>query len=206
MRNTISTCLLAIGVLILAISFISGITLANDEFGDFQIKFTLYWWGSGIISGFVFIGLAEIVNLLQKLLDKQNGVTQSIPSVSPYKADHIVSNVSVTSSSNDAIKTEESEIIIKDLTILIDDERVKGQFWITNCNVKVMKKSMLQSNTDAELVKVINKSDISPNYEKNKDYLVFSFIEGNSSHKLAFKTHNIYDYERIVNLLVQAKQ
>jgi hypothetical protein len=201
MRNTISTCLMAIGVLLLAISFISGITLATDEYGDFQIEIALYWWISGIISGFVFIGLSEIVNLLQKLLDKNSGVTQSIPSMSSYTRDENVIKETITPSPNGENETDETETKVKDLTILIDDEQIKGQFWITNSNVRIMKKSIFQSDSEAQLVKVINKSNLSADYERNKDYIIFSFIEGNNNHKLAFKTHNIYDYERIVNLL-----
>ncbi|MGO4372799.1 hypothetical protein AB4Z21_18965 [Paenibacillus sp. MCAF20] len=197
---------MAIGVLLLAISFISGITLATDEYGDFQIEIALYWWISGLISGFVFIGLSEIVNLLQKLLDKNSGVTQSIPSMSSYTRDENVIKETITPSSNGENETDETEIKVKDLTILIDDEQIKGQFWITNSNVRIMKKSMFQSDSEAQLVKVINKSNLSADYERNKDYIIFRFIEGNNNHKLAFKTYNIYDYERIINLLKYEKK
>ncbi|MGO4541242.1 hypothetical protein, partial [Paenibacillus sp. 2TAB19] len=141
---------MAIGVLLLAISFISGITLATDEYGDFQIEIALYWWISGLISGFVFIGLSEIVNLLQKLLDKNSGVTQSIPSMSSYTRDENVIKETITPSSNGENETDETEIKVKDLTILIDDEQIKGQFWITNSNVRIMKKSMFQSDSEAQ--------------------------------------------------------
>ncbi|MGO4348844.1 hypothetical protein AB4Z45_25475 [Paenibacillus sp. MCAF9] len=201
MRNTVSTCLLAIGILIIAIGIISGFALSTDEYGDFQIVIALYWWISAIISGFLFIGLAEIVNLLQKLLDKNSGETQSIQSVSSSKHEESVVNDAIAFSNIGEIEGEESETKIKDLTILIDNERVKGEFWITKSNVRIMKKSMFQTDMDAQLVKVITKSNLSSNYVRNKDYIIFSFVEGHNDHKLAFKTHNIYDYERIVKLL-----
>ncbi|TVX99065.1 hypothetical protein [Cohnella terricola] len=189
MRNTVSVCLLGIGGLLLAVGFIAGIVSARDIYGDFQIEIAMYWWLSAVIAGFFFIGLAEIVNLLQKLLDQNSGATPLSSSAAASNIDEVETRI------------EESETKIKELTILINGERFKGQLWITKSDVRVIKKSMFQSDSDAQLVKVINKSDLSPHYERNNDYFVFSFHEGNNTGKLEFKTHNIYDYERIIHLL-----
>jgi len=73
MRNKVSTVLLGIGIFFIVVGFISGIAFAQDEYGDFLISVAFYYWLSGIIAGFIFIGFAEIINLLQKLLDKSSG-------------------------------------------------------------------------------------------------------------------------------------
>jgi len=204
MRNTVSVCLLGIGVLFLALGLISGIAFAKDEYGDFLIQIALYWWLSGIVVGFFFIGLAEIINLLQKLLDQNSGSIPSSTSAEPLNREGISLNKTAAALTTGDVETriEDSESKIKDLTILINGERFKGQLWITRSDIRVMKKSMLQSDSDAQLVKVISKSDLSPHYERNNDYFVFSFHEGNNTGRLEFKTPNIYDYERIVSLLV----
>jgi hypothetical protein len=203
MRNTVSMCLLGIGILFIAIGFITGIAFAEDEYGNFLISVAIYYWLTGTIVGFFFIGLAEIINLLQKLLDKSSGATPSSPSVELIKREEHSSNKTSPATAIGEVETrmEDSETKIKDLTILIDGERFKGQFWITPSDVKVMKKPMFQVDSDAQLVKVISKIDLSPHYERNKDYFVYSYREGNDVRKLEFMTHNIYDYERIVNLL-----
>jgi len=201
MRNTVSVCLLGIGILILVISFIFGIVSGQDGYGNFAIA--IYWWLSGIVVGFFFIGLAEIINLLQKLLDKNSSSNPSSPPAEPLNREINTLYRTAAASTIGEVETgiEESETKIKDLTILLNGERFKGQLWITRSDVRVMKKSMFQSDSDAQLVKVISKSDLSPYYERNKDYFVFSFQEGNNTSKLELKTYNIYDYERIVNLL-----
>lgn len=198
-RNRVSTCLLAIGVFILAAGFIMGIIVAVDVYGSFM--YALYWWLSAIVSGFFFIGLAEIVNLLQKLLDKGSNThpAQTKPVIQTQKS-------LATSEVEPEAANELEEILFKDLTIVMDEDvRLKGQFCMTKSDLKVMKKSMLQSDTEAELVKVIPIDNLSADFEKNKDYIIFTFTEGDTIHKLAFKTHNIYDYERIVRLIIQNK-
>lgn len=201
MRNTISTCLLAIGVLLLVIGFTLGIALAADGYGHFRIVTAIYWWLSGLVSGFIFIGMAEIVNLLQKLLDKKSGVTPSLPSMPSFEVQgESEGREDVTFSSHGDKEKEPSEIRMKDLTIILDDERMKGEFWITDSTVAIVKKSMFQADTD-QVVKVIPKHNLSSTYERDKDYLVYRFTEDNHTRELAFKTYNVYDYERIVNLL-----
>jgi len=203
MRNTVSTCLLGIGVLLIVIGFITGVVVAGDEYGDFQIVMALYWWLSGLVSGFIFIGMSEIIHLLQKLLDRSGVMNRSFQAAEPLRREENPVTVTAGSPFEGKVGTEQAdaETRVKDLTIQLDGERFKGQFWITNSEVRVMKKSMLQSDSEAQLVKVISKSDLASNYERNKEYFVIAFHEGDSMQKLQFKTYNVYDYERILNLL-----
>jgi len=194
LRNTVSTCLLGIGVLLITIGFITGIVVANDEYGGFQIVVALYWWLSGIVSGFIFIGLSEIIHLLQRLLDANSGrATQPFQAAEPFAAASPIGRVEMA--------VGDAETRIKDLTIVIHGEKFKGQFWITDSEVRVMKKAMFISEAEAQLVKVISKSKLAPKYERNKDYFVIGFYEGDSLQRMQFRTYNVYDYERILKLL-----
>ncbi|GLX70939.1 hypothetical protein [Paenibacillus glycanilyticus] len=201
MRNTISTCLFGIGIIIIAISFITGIVVASTQAGGFHPILALYWWLSGVAGGFLFIGLSEIVHLLQKLVD-QAGTNDKQPGEMRLRRAISKSGENAADTDN-AAQADNAETKIKDLTILINDVRFRGYFIISKSEVKVMKKSMFQTDDDAMLVTVINKDKLSTEYERNKDYIVFPFAEGASHHKLAFKTYNVFDYERIIRLLQQ---
>ncbi|WP_201000917.1 hypothetical protein [Paenibacillus glycanilyticus] len=195
MRNNISTCLMGIGILLLVIGFIEGLVFGDAPDG-FHMTIALYWWLSGVTAGFIFIGLSEIVNLLQKLVNKFDA-NQPVQS-------GILSLFQPTSSSSIQEKiAEASDTKIKDLTILIDDVRFKGFFVFTDTEVRVMKKSLFQAESEAVLIKEISKNSLSADFERDEDYVIFSFTESGGIHKLAFKTYNIYDYERIINLLKQ---
>ncbi|WP_336772509.1 hypothetical protein [Paenibacillus sp. MMO-58] len=195
MRNNISTCLMGIGILLLVIGFIEGLIFGNAPDG-FHMTIALYWWLSGVTAGFIFIGLSEIVNLLQKLVTKFDADQPIQPG--------ILSLFQPTSSRSVQEKIAEvSDTKIKDLTILIDDVRFRGFFVFTDTEVKVMKKSLFQAESEAVLIKEISKNSLSADFERDADYVIFQFTEGSSLHKLAFKTFNIYDYERIINLLKQ---
>ncbi len=214
MRNTVSTCLLGIGVFLFAAGFITGIVAAQEGDGGFRFIVALYWWLSAIIAGFFFIGLSEIVHLLQRILDKSaapsSASAESLKREGEISSETTVTNGTASSREKTAVSSnaseaqppsEVSEGKIKDLTLVLDGERFKGQLWITASEVQVVKRSAFQSESEAQIVKVINKSDLSSDYERNKDYFVYSFKEGSRIQKLEFKTHNLYDYERIVNLL-----
>ncbi|WP_336786180.1 hypothetical protein [Paenibacillus sp. MMO-177] len=187
MRNIISTCLMGIGILLLVIGFIAGLIIGIDHDG-FHMIIALYWWLSGVTAGFIFIGLSEIVNLLQKLVNR-------------FDANHIPQNAGPSSRIEEDSIAEVTDTKIKDLTILIDDVRFRGFFVISDAVVKVMKKSLFQAESEAVLIKEISKNSLSTDFERDGDYVIFHFAESNSKHKLAFKTFNIYDYERIINLL-----
>jgi len=203
MRNTVSTVLLGIGILFIVVGFISGIAFAQDQYGNFFISVAFYYWLSGIIAGFLFIGFAEIINLLQKLLDKGGVSAPASVSAVVVRSEGDGSNTAYVASTTGEIATgsKDSETKIKDLTIVIDGERFKGQFWITPTEVKVMKKSMFQADSDAQLVKVISKSTLSSEYVRNKDYFVFNYRDGDDVRRLEYMTQNVYDYDRILSLL-----
>jgi len=132
--------------------------VANDEYGGFQIVVALYWWLSGIVSGFIFIGLSEIIHLLQRLLDANRGASQPFQAAEPFASSSAVGNVGMA--------VGDAETRIKDLTIVMHGDKFKGQFWITDTEVRVMRKAMFRSEAEAQLVKVISKSKLAPNYER----------------------------------------
>ncbi|ACT02277.1 hypothetical protein [Paenibacillus sp. JDR-2] len=195
MRNNISTCLMGIGILLLVIGFIEGLILGNAPDG-FHMTIALYWWLSGVTAGFIFIGLSEIVNLLQKLVTK-------FDADQPVQSGILSLFQPTTSRSIEEKIAEVSDTKVKDLTILIDDVRFRGFFVFTDAEVKVMKKSLFQAESEAVLIKEISKNSLSADFERDADYVIFHFTEGSRKHKLAFKTFNIYDYERIINLFKQ---
>ncbi|MBB6632922.1 hypothetical protein [Cohnella thailandensis] len=198
MRNPISTWLMGIGILLIAIGFVLGLVSAGFAYGEFSFLIVLYWWLGGVVSGFIFIGMSEIVHLLQKIHDQNGGMnasggTAAATPIAPSLSGEATTNTDKTEG------TEEKETPFKDLTIVVNGERFKGQLRITKSTVKIMRKSMFDS--EAQLVKAIPKSLLSTEYERDDDYIVYRFQEGSSYQKLAFKTYNVYDYEKIVNLL-----
>jgi len=192
MRNVISTCLLGIGIVIIIVGFILGISFGIAQYGEFSFVPALYWWLSGIVSGFLFIGMSEIVNLLQKIVDKQ--ITGSIQSQSPIVEPRFETGMAAEDGDSDKVTK------INGLTILIGNERFKGSFWIDNDTLRVMKKSMFQSDSEAQLITSIDKNNISSGYEFDKEYLILKFND--SRQKIAFRTHTIHDYDRVIELLI----
>ncbi|MHA6261375.1 hypothetical protein ACXYMX_16045 [Sporosarcina sp. CAU 1771] len=70
-KNKVANILFIIGLLIIAISFIYGLVIGQELYGDgmhiiWSIVFT--YWFSGIVSGMLFIGLAEIIEILDTKL------------------------------------------------------------------------------------------------------------------------------------------
>lgn len=191
MRNVISTFLLGIGIVIIVVGFILGISFGIDQYGEFSLAPALYWWLSGIVSGFIFIGMSEIVNLLQKIVDKQ--ITGSIQSQSPIVEPHLETGMAAEDGDSDKVTK------INGLTILMGNERFKGSFWIDYNTLKVMKKSMFQTDSEAQLITSIDKNNISSGYEFDKEYLILKYND--SRQKIAFRTHTIHDYDRVIELL-----
>ena len=196
MKNPIAICLFSLGVLTIFVAFIAGIITANDNYDGFQFYVALAWWLSGIVAGIFFMGIGEIINLLQKLLNQK---IDSAQSSKKFELAHSENNVLP----NDNTIIESTEIKIEDLTIMLDDERFKGQFSFSKDDLKVFKISSFQPDSDAQLIMTIRKNNISPTYEERKDYFIFTYTNGNDTCRLAFKTFNIYDYQKIVNLLQQ---
>ena len=202
-RNPISICLYGIGLLLILIAFVAGIVFSIDENSEIHMTIMLYWWLSGLVSGFAFIGMSEMVHLLQKIHDQRgsahpsSGSSQFPMPVGGYRT--AASEWSGNEEREEA--ADDSEVKFRDLTIQLDDEKLKGEFWITNEELSIMKRSLFQEDFQAQVVRRIKKSSLSDTFEKSKDYLIYSFTEGNNRHRLAFKTHHIFDYERIVALL-----
>jgi hypothetical protein len=192
MRNPISTWLMGIGILLIAIGFVLGLVSAGFAYGEFSFLVLLYWWFGGVVSGFLFIGMSEIVHLLQKIHDQNGGMNASGGTAA-------FSPIVPTRAGEAETDSEETETPFKDLTIVVNGERFKGQLRIAKSTVKIMRKSMFDS--EAQLVKAIPKRLLSTEYERDDDYIVYRFQEEGGFQKLAFKTYNVYDYEKIVNLL-----
>jgi len=67
--NFLARLLMVIGILIICLSFfLTGYFIkVNSDFSWLQ---TLYWLGGGIICGLLFIGISEIIRLLNNLNNK----------------------------------------------------------------------------------------------------------------------------------------
>lgn len=198
MRNPIAVCLYTLGILIILGAFIAGIIAANENYYGFEMSIALTWWASGIISGIFFIGIGEIINLLQKLLDHKNPSAHSRSSALSFFND----NEALSTHDHSAVFTDDNlDIKIKDLTIVMNNERFKGQFLITPEELKILKKSFFQNDSEAELIATINRDNIAPAYEKNKEYIIFSYFDRNVPFQISFKTVNIYDYQKVIDHL-----
>ncbi|MFC3799423.1 hypothetical protein [Cohnella sp. GCM10012308] len=227
MRNTVSVFLMGIGIIIIAIGFIAGIGLGKDANGEFSLAIALYWWLSALAAGFLFIGLSEVVHLLQKLLDRSAGAAPSAPfqaeqsSAQRMLAAHPAAHPAPTAPARTAEVTGSYsapanytrpevpvETVVqhanpargveqfKGLTILLDERKIKGTFRFGPELLQIVSQSMFQADTDAQTIETIPLHSFSADYLEGKDYYTFSFEKG--TRKLAFKTHNLYDYERIV--------
>ena len=70
--NTIAVIFKVIGYFIFVIGFIIGIILgASTISGDFSFVVALTYWGVSFISGMVFLGFAEIIQLLTEIKNKK---------------------------------------------------------------------------------------------------------------------------------------
>lgn len=71
--NTIGNIIKIIGFCVMFVGFVVG-ALMEKELGSysytFEIKIALPFWIAGFISGTIFIGVAEIINLLHKIHEK----------------------------------------------------------------------------------------------------------------------------------------
>ncbi|MDI4648675.1 hypothetical protein [Cohnella hashimotonis] len=223
MRNTVSVFLMGIGVLIIAIGFIAGIGLGKDANGEFSLAIALYWWLSALAAGFLFIGLSEVVHLLQKLLDRSAGAAPSAPYQSEQSGAGRLPTSNTTAGgsaraaegtgsysapANQARPEVQTETAVqhggpargveqfKGLTILLDERKIKGTFRFGPELLQIVSQSMFQADEAAQTVETIPLHSFSADYLEGKDYYTFSFEKG--TRKLAFKTHNLYDYDRIV--------
>ena len=81
-KNKIANILTIIAYIIYIGSFILGIVMGNQEvtyLGDigpetsnqFVFTITLTYWAAGLVSGTLFLAIAEIIKLLQTLVDRQ---------------------------------------------------------------------------------------------------------------------------------------
>ncbi|MFD2330241.1 hypothetical protein ACFSR7_13410 [Cohnella sp. GCM10020058] len=220
MRNTVSVVLMGIGILIIAIGFIAGIGLGKDAYGEFSLAAALYWWLSALAAGFLFIGLSEVIHLLQKLLDRtaspapyqsaRSGAgrlpTANTTAAGSARATEVTGGYSAPA--NQAQPEVLTEIVVqhagmasgveqfKGLTILLDERKIKGTFRFGPELLQIVSQSMFQADEAAQNVETIPLHSFSADYLEGKDYYTFSFEKG--TRKLAFKTHNLYDYDRIV--------
>lgn len=68
-ESGVSKILQVAAAIIFIAGFISGFALQPDS--DFNVVVLLICWASAFFSGIIFLGFAEIINLLQKLVDKK---------------------------------------------------------------------------------------------------------------------------------------
>lgn len=71
--NTIGTIIMVIGICVIVAGFFSGMIM-EGKLGSwsytFEFELALPYWIAGFISGMIFIGMAEIINLLHKIYNK----------------------------------------------------------------------------------------------------------------------------------------
>lgn len=65
-QNKIAGILKAMGFTIMGIAFIVGLAIGNESY-PFDYFAALVPWCSGVVSGMIFIGFSEIINLLDKI-------------------------------------------------------------------------------------------------------------------------------------------
>lgn len=73
-KNSIANIIKVMGFCTIVAGFIGGLIM-EKALGQwsytFEFGFALPYWIGGFISGMLFIGLSEIINLLQKIYNKQ---------------------------------------------------------------------------------------------------------------------------------------
>lgn len=95
-KNKIATALQIIAWVTYIGGFFAGLILANIEIPyvfidatrtEWSITIALIYWVSSFITGTTFLGFAEVITLLQKLVDKQNmiNVAASDSDVNPHE-------------------------------------------------------------------------------------------------------------------------
>lgn len=83
-KNGIASALRSIALIIYVVGFIAGFALGNvtsplnSYFKEFSSTLALFYWISAFISGTVFLGFSEIIDLLQKLVDKDTGIKTNL--------------------------------------------------------------------------------------------------------------------------------
>jgi len=195
MRNPVSISLYTIGTLIVLGSFIAGIVVSCEINHRFEFSIAITWWSSGIILGAFFIGIGEIINLLQKLLDHNHPSDRSSLTLFSSTNSEAYLNLEYPEDMN----SDNQDVTIKDLTIVMNNERFKGQFLITQEQLTIYKKTFFQH--DAEVIVTIDKNTLFPFYEKNKEYVIFSYRDLEEPIQISFKTYNMYDYQKVIDHL-----
>lgn len=70
-KNTTATVLKGIGIAVMILCVIGAIIVGSETSNELNL---IVFIVSGVISGVTFIGFGEIINLLQKNVDKQNEI------------------------------------------------------------------------------------------------------------------------------------
>lgn len=211
---------MGIGIAIVAIGFIAGLVLGKDAYGEFSIAIVFYWWLSALAAGFLFIGLSEIVHLLQKLVDRSAAPAPlQSGQLEPGRMPAAMQTAAETARTQEAIggyagsadqgrQHASAEAAIrhggpargvvqfKGLTILLDEQKIKGAFRFGPELLQIVSQSMFQADERAQVVATIPLDSFAADYLEDKDYYIFTFEKG--TRKLAFKTPNLYDYDPIV--------
>lgn len=80
-----ATALVVIGWLTILVGFIAGIALGQVEKGDgfytyteFSFAAAMVYWGAGIVSGTMFIGMGKIIELLTVIANKEYKVVEDV--------------------------------------------------------------------------------------------------------------------------------
>lgn len=79
-KNTVSKILKIIGILEIIAGFVLGLVLGREEIGFstyYEWSIILTWWTIGFVSGMLFIGFSEVIELLQKISDRLNGTNST---------------------------------------------------------------------------------------------------------------------------------
>lgn len=190
---------MVMGIIIIAVGFITGISLAIDVYDNFSIEIALYWWLPAVATGVLFIGLSEVIHLLQRLLDRSAAAPLEAERAGVSRAiAQGERGIGAAGGADEAAFPKPAEQF-KGLTILLDDLKVKGAFRMGADTLQIVRQSMFQRDADAESVATIPLDSISRDYAEEGEYFVFTFDRG--TRKLAFKTPNLYDYGPIVKKL-----
>ncbi|MFA9555735.1 hypothetical protein ACERII_00305 [Evansella sp. AB-rgal1] len=93
--NVIGRVLFFIGIFLMIVHFIAGIYFGSIPYQYEQVWSTTFmWWIAGFVSGMLFIGFSEIIELLQRMLGQQKGNTVNVQEKEKPATNHIEQPVS----------------------------------------------------------------------------------------------------------------
>lgn len=192
--NIIAKILFFTGLIVIVIGIITGISEGNAE-NEFGISVMLYWWLSSIFLGLLFIGLSEIINLLQALVDKKAGIEKE------YNV-----QANAETSRQPSFSTKENNADNKDFVAMISFSNVKmeGIVRVQANKIILFKKKKTDPIKNMKLLYSIDltrTSGFAINSANAQELTILHLNEGGSEEESSVIFDSVTDVERFVGLL-----